>query len=378
MKYVRETNEKGITLIALCITLIILIILSGISVSAIAGKNGIISKVEEAISKTKEAYENENKEIANISDEILQQITGTEIINGAPIPTGYYYVGGTRESGVVISDDIRDKEKYKGQNDVGNELNGNQWVWVPLEDPRNYYKIDENGIRLFEGSDVKTHKYTSDYIKERSIPGKKGGYREPEIVYRYDNDNTATMAGYSDLEEMAKFMSKEYNDMIESLEKYNGFYIGRYELSENGEKKGITKNNITWYEMYKNARELSKNEESITSMIWGLQWDATCKWLEKNGYNMEDASNWGNYTEDESGNIIYGETGLNEKYKANNIYDFAGNYSEWTQEACNVLHRTATDIKDWNNSNTPLNRSPHRAPGDKYFNVGTRAILIVK
>ena len=44
----------------------------------------------------------------------------------------------------------------------------------------------------------------------------------------------------------------------------------------------------------------------------------------------------------------------------------------------NVLHRTATDIKDWNNSNTPLNRSPHRAPGDKYFNVGTRAILIVK
>ena len=43
-----------------------------------------------------------------------------------------------------------------------------------------------------------------------------------------------------------------------------------------------------------------------------------------------------------------------------------------------MLHRTATDIKDGNNSKTPLNRSPHRALGDKYFNVGTRAILIVK
>lgn len=378
MKSIRRTNEKGITLIALCITLIILIILSGISISAIAGKNGIISKVEEAICKTKEAYVNENKEIEDISDEILQQITGTEIINGAPIPTGYYYVGGTRGRGVVISDDIQDKEKYNGQNEVYNELNGNQWVWVPVENPRNYYKIDENGIKLFEGLDVKTYKYTSDYIYDRNIPGKKSGYREPEIVYRYDNDNTAAIAGYNDLKEMTQSMSKEYNDMIESLEKYKGFYIGRYELSENGEKKGVTKNYINWYEMYKSARELSKNEGAITSMIWGLQWDATCNWLEKNGYNMSEASSWGNYTESESGSIIYVETGSNEKYKANNIYDFAGNYSEWTQEACNVLHRTVTDIKDENKSNTPLNRNPHNAPGDKYFNVGTRAILIVK
>ena len=69
-------------------------------------------------------------------------------------------------------------------------------------------------------------------------------------------------------------------------------------------------------------------------MIWGLQWDATCNWLDNSGFSITDSSTWGNY----SNNTVYGHgskqnTGYSESWKANNIYDFAGNCFEFTQEA---------------------------------------------
>lgn len=47
-----ETKERGITLIALVVTIIVMLILSGITISAIKGKSGIASRADESKSQT--------------------------------------------------------------------------------------------------------------------------------------------------------------------------------------------------------------------------------------------------------------------------------------------------------------------------------------
>lgn len=47
-------NQKGITLIALVITIIVLLILAGVSIAMLTGENGILSKATEATTNTKQ------------------------------------------------------------------------------------------------------------------------------------------------------------------------------------------------------------------------------------------------------------------------------------------------------------------------------------
>ena len=77
-------------------------------------------------------------------------------------------------------------------------------------------------------------------------------------------------------------------------------------------------------------------------MIWGLQWDATCNWLSNSdhAYSITDSSTWGNYTNNTAdGHGSKQNTGFSENWKANNIYDFAGNCWEDTQEAVDTYGR---------------------------------------
>ena len=166
-------------------------------------------------------------------------------------------------------------------------------------------------------------------------------YREPDILTDsgLDDTNYAT-AGFSSLANMAETMVREYEEMIASLEKYKGFYIGRYELTANGEKTGATQtceNGVNWYTLYANCKKWAKEGSKVkTRMIWGLQWDATCNWLANSDprYSITDSSTWGNYSNNTAdGHGSPQNTGSSESWKANNIYDFAGNCWEFTQEA---------------------------------------------
>ena len=75
-------------------------------------------------------------------------------------------------------------------------------------------------------------------------------------------------------------------------------------------------------------------------MIWGLQWDATCNWLAGSGFSITDSSKWGNHEDNTAdGHGSKQNTGFSESWKANNIYDFAGNCGEFTQEACGTSGR---------------------------------------
>ena len=353
-------QEKGITLIALVVTIIIMLILAGVSIKLAIDNNGVIENAKEAKDQYEQAQANDESGLEDLASKLKEQIDANKnnnsgsgssgsTVDGVPIPEGYYYVGGTKAKGLVISDAEADNEKYKGQENVGKDLAGNQWVWVPVETPSSLYTTVTEGVALSGSTGVKTTKYTNSAIisgQTRGLPGSTN-WREPDLVLgsngtSYDYANYAT-AGFSSLANMAETMVSDYEEMIASLEKYKGFYIGRYELTANGEKTGATQicgNGVNWYTLYKNCTTLATGSKVKTRMIWGLQWDATCNWLDNSGFSITDSSTWGNYSNNTAGGHGSKQnTGYSESWKANNIYDFAGNCFEFTQEACYTSDR---------------------------------------
>ena len=106
-------NNKGITLVALVVTIVVLLILAGVSINSVLGENGIIIKAKEAAEKTAAAQEKEMIE-RNLLEQELENSLATptpkpQPTDGVKIPAGFYYVGGTKTSGIVISDNVNDK-----------------------------------------------------------------------------------------------------------------------------------------------------------------------------------------------------------------------------------------------------------------------------
>ena len=358
----------------------VLLILAGVSISLILDNNGIIQKSKEAKREYRQAKENEQKDLFDLSDMIddataeptpkVDANTKAEdnsTINGKKgrannptIPKGYTPIntdtstwgdGGsapTQDSvdhGLVIRDD-----------------NNNEWVWVPVDSTTlaTMYETSSDEKTLC-GTAVTTNQYSKSEIisgKTRTTPGTltSDNYREPDLVV--GNNGTScdanetyykTKLGFESKEKMAEAFVADYNEMIASISKYGGFYIGRYELSQAGVQKDeapLTSTN--WYNLYKNCKELNASNKVETRMIWGCQWDVTCNFIANKGdkKSITDSRSWGNHTDSigpaNTGNYKQDRlknTGSNEAWKANNIYDLAGNVWEWTQEAINTGSR---------------------------------------
>ena len=352
------------------VTIVVLLILAGISLNLVLGQNGIISRAQDARNQTVEGQVNTEKAVNALTDEMEDLISENEssgnggnsggsqtTVENVVIPEGYYYVGGTKAKGLVISDNVADKELDKGKENVRRDLAGNQWVWVPVETPSSLYTTVTEGVALAGSTGVKTTKYTNSAIisgMTRVKPGDTSSFREPDIL---------TNAGAK----TAETMVSEYEEMIASLEKYKGFYIGRYELTSNAEKTGATQtcaNEVNWYTLYKNCTTLASGSKVKTRMIWGLQWDATCNWLASSGFSITNSNTWGNYEYNTAdGHGTKQNTGFSESWKANNIYDFAGNCWEFTQEAYSTDHRVSRGgCYNLFGSNCPASSYDHDAP----------------
>ena len=126
----KTLKEKGITLIALVVTIVVLLILAGVSINLVIGQNGLINKAVDAKEKTEQAKVNEQTGMDNLYGEIesiLNGNSGTVSINlriegeksttEPPLPDSTFsYVEGTIDTGYVIEDG-----------------DGNQFVWVPVD-----------------------------------------------------------------------------------------------------------------------------------------------------------------------------------------------------------------------------------------------------
>ena len=369
MKKIKE--EKGSISAVVLVTILFFIIV----LSVVYTTHSVLRQAQlKSEISLKEVYE---KDLNNIDDVYKQAIMKTweesvkEVKNGVPIPKGYYYVGGTKDTGLVISDSSSDENAINFKGSDG--LKGNQWVWVPVEDVSKIYESANPEIEITGGigntylSGVTVSKYSktgiiSGNFGTRGLPNDTTNYREPDIVIESTGDKfdalNYTILGFSSLKNMAQTMVNDYNTMIESIAKYGGFYIGRYELASNGEKTGAAVTNSSWYILYAKCKELAASNAVQTRMIWGCQWDITCDWISNTNTDksITDSKSWGNYRDSISpantGNYESGvkkDTGLNEAWKANNIYDFAGNCLEWTQEAFSSSNRAARGGYYWAN-----------------------------
>ena len=396
-------EERAITLVALVVTIVILLILAGVSLNLVIGNEGILKRSKEAADKYGKKAENEQQGLNDVETWLGEQfggstgsgedkgvikvpvntkatkngtIDGKEAnINNPIIPEGYTPINaGSATWG--------DGSSAPTQSSVDNGLvikdsKENEWVWIPVEASTlsSMYVTSNDGIAL-SGDVGVTAKIYSNSITigktgdtktlSRSTPNTTG-YREPDLVVGSDSASCdkkesyyKTILGYDSPKAMAEAFTRDYANMIASIQKYGGFYIGRYELSNEGVQKGkATLTNTNWYNLYKKCTTLNASDKVESKMIWGIQWDLACDFISKKGEqkSIKDSTAWGNHS-DSTGNAAvmdgttkkYGSkqvTGYSEYWKANNIYDLAGNCWEWTQEANDTSYRANRGGNFW-------------------------------
>ena len=387
---------------ALVVTIIVMLILAGITLNLTIGDNGIFKRAENAVSTWKNAESNEQivmGEMSNlIEDYSNKNIDGIIWHGDVPIPIGFYYVGGEKDTGLIISDNSEDENK--GVDYPTSSFKGNQFVWVPVANPENYF-IDETAVLNTRATgtgaenEVITNVYSNlsissgeDDIITVGKPGNEGTEdekvaRELDILSNYDTDEQhyKTILGFNNPREMAERFVVEYKAMSDSVKKYKCFYIGRYELTgtveDPTEKAGISLVNQNWYNLYKACQNVVTGNSNVKStMIYGVQWDAVCNWLEQSGFDTNsDSSSWGNYKPN-SGNGYKVNTGSNKLYEANKIFDFAGNCSEWTQEAYSNYARFSRG--GYCNNNKPVTDRGSLNPDDLWGFYSSRATLYIE
>lgn len=216
-----------------------------------------------------------------------------------PIPEGYKHVCGEWNNGFVI-------ERCS---------DGSQFVWIPVE------SLDSNG--------------TLD-----------GEHFSEKFGRRNYMNNEFSDDGFNEA------LNYELLKQLESVKKYGGFYISRYNISKSLEGKPQSVKgvmpwiNIDFDDAKKVASTIEDNEAVKSHLTFGAEYDSVLEWFIKTEVKTlaeiaEDSTKWGNYRNTENSPKKLVETGSRKKWCANNIYDFAGNVNEWTQErnesSCHVV-----------------------------------------
>ncbi len=352
----RAQEPAAITLVALVITIIILIILAGVSLNLALGQNGIFQKSKQAVDKYKNSAQEEQERLDKIFVEM----------EGAYLPDGFKYLEGNQKDGLVIQ----------------NKETKDEFVWIPVKTPiassqeeltklvnNNIYpmavKIDgtTNGKDNYKGV-----LYNFDINEENNgvkitLINDLDGSKEPEIISEYDGKDQDTAKITKEK------LQDEYNKLVESVIKNNGFYIGRYESGNvSQEKVVILKENTdisnqTWYQLYTAQHNIYGDESTTkTHMIWGSQWDQIMIWMKDIKNTSENVTNnkpfyilnsidMGVYKNNKS-SYLNDDKPKSGNFKIKNIYDLAGNVLDWTVEC---------------QGNNRMTRGGHyNDPGDKY------------
>ena len=309
------------------ITIIVLLILAGVALATLTGQGNIIGNAENAVGKYNNSVASEQQLLNEIekyfqnyleggnegnpptppdpveTPEVNENGLATENITIKPdpnsdiqitIPAGFapaILVTGTTQSGPVED------------GSVASIMSADQWNSITVEDINKGIVIVDNAITYDNGQTTGT---TPDFNEYVWIPTPNFEEDFQQIAWngRYYNGSSWITGEHPiaknqtrDTDKQNKFWddstTQEYQDMLASVEQYKGFYIGRYEGSQGANDAAQSKRNISpWVNV------------SQTTAI------TACA---SNTYTLQN-------------------TGASEYWKANNIYDLAGNVYEWTQE----------------------------------------------
>ena len=356
------------------ITIIILIILATVTINAVLGDNGLINQAEYARDLSANSTEAEYEGMNRVFDEFANMMVEDGEI---PVePSGPSTVEEAKESGEIfeetteIKDDSGDSVWIPGgfgvAEDSSTDADGgvvitdgtNEFVWIPVPDYTTMYEDTQGSVTL-SGVTTTTDVYSKLRIRNgdsytAGMPGNTSTVREPDVLSNYDTDEQYySVLGYNSTQEMADGLVEEYTATYNSIKKYKGFYIGRYELTGTVDSPTVQKGqevltNQNWYNLKKACSNVVSSEYAQSEMIYGNQWDEVMSWIVSTGEKTEsevneDSSSWGNYNnstgEATTGSGTRRTSGYSESWKANNIYDLAGNCYEFTQEASGTDYR---------------------------------------
>ena len=394
--------------------------------------NPVTSSTANNTTESTNPKQNENKENniqENPKETIVENSTenGIDGANAVDLEDETADDTGTTDSGETTLT----PEEQQAKNIFNLQKERNQYVWVPVSDISQIYGVDSN--KKLWG---KLYNFSSSGRSNRNWTETNGimsitnatNYREPDVLsnflsnyeyQHYDQDGYSYMHSYglgqTRYEMLAQELEQNYLEIMESIKKYGGFYIGRYELGyENNQavvrKMNTNNNNITWYTSYKRCLTLKGSNDNIkTMMITGSLWDETLEWLVRSGatnsegtaltYQLvgSNSTTFGNYynatfsyiakdaeqpietetKETSTSKSVLIPTGSAEYTKTNNIYDMAGNAWEWTTEANSTYYRVirGDDFNYVYGVSSPLaSRGGRSLNGDN----GCRSLLYIK
>ena len=335
----KHKSTRGITLIALVITIIILLILAGISISALTNQ-GLFRNAKAAQNATEKAekeqgqrlneYEdeinkylnnsNEDEKIGLITDNINKELSKTDNTklkdekgNRIVVPAGFKIVNGatTVDKGIVIEDVTETATK------------GSQFVWVP--------------VGTITKADGTTATVTLGRYDFDATTGKESAYSGSHIE---EDANDA-----STLKKWGNTIAKNITNFKNSVATNGGYYIGRYEARTATARSAVGNaltqitekgtENVYNYVTQLQAAELSQNmynsDKFTSDFMNSYAWDTATVFIQNCGTNSK-------YSRQNSLNTSLSQTGTNSLTDTSktdvqcNIYDMASNIWEWTTE----------------------------------------------
>lgn len=243
------------------------------------------------------------------------------IREGVVIPNEFYYVGGTKYTGIVISDNIHDQDKYENQETVGTDLEGNQYVWIPVDGILGKDGEIEDVVNQ-EGQIDKVllgrYNYIGDGVPSEMLFSK----------YAEETQEEHNMSGSKNT------IAQNINDFKNSVKKYGGYYIARFESSQNVTTNKVESkyNQTVWTNITQiDAGKMCQNlyEGIYSDLINSYAWDTAILFIQK--YSGDTDYSKQGRLQDSLANTGKATDGTNYDLRCN-IYDMAGNCYEWTTE----------------------------------------------
>ena len=308
MKKSKIKTNKGITLIALVITIIVLLILAGVTISMLTGENGILTKANNSKNETAKATAKEkvqtevmasygtdgkidldqlNKNLQNISgikyngiaisdSNKIESLPATVTVDGYNVTIEEN--GTTTASGtdtpvtpptggtITITDAKKDEMKNKTENSDLTVTDGTVTI------PAGFKVAEDSGTTIDEGiviEDSKQNQFVWVPVSQENFASefvRREGYQKGKLDSMISGCGEADATGTNDKVTETATTQREAKNMYKSVKANGGFYIGRYEAGKDTNGKVVVQKNANVYNnVYWSSTEAMQESETATT-----------------------------------------------------------------------------------------------------------------
>ena len=374
--------QKGITLIALVITIIVLLILAGVSIAMLTGQNGILTQAQNAKTTTTNKSAEEKVKLAVMG---ARADDGTLTVGKLRTELANY--GGTVEGDTFPVTAIVDGKSFtidangnvasagssteqnppaSTENGTLGTVTGSEKTNTTVKDSLGNqvvvpagFKVVNKDANVTDGIVVEDVSHTATagsqfvWIPVGEVIKDSAGNKETITLGRYDFDEKGNATAYSGsyTEDTASNHNSSYgNTIAKDIEDFknkvtnttHGYYIGRYESRKNGTQVTVKAsdtvyNNTTQPNAATVSRGMYSDSNFESDLMNSYAWDTAIVFLQKfdNRANKASLKPYSRQTSLNGSLASQGTNNLSDASKQDvicNVYDMASNCYEWTTE----------------------------------------------